>query len=185
MVVPFGLVALGVLLAYSGLKNKTLLETIKGLPGSVPSVWGSVAAYNASAVASTGSGSGTDKSSAGPSAPSPGAGAARTVQGVGSWHGIQVAKWIIPALKWAQDHGGSTAITSGYRPGFDSHTATGTSEHQGTKYPHGAIDFGAMTDSAARVKRDSFLHSLHGYSGPKLIAPQGFHDDGHCSGNGH
>lgn len=35
MVVPFGLVALGIVLAYSGLKNKTVLETLKGLPGSL------------------------------------------------------------------------------------------------------------------------------------------------------
>lgn len=35
MVLPFGLLALGGVLAYSGLKNKTIFETLKGVPGSL------------------------------------------------------------------------------------------------------------------------------------------------------
>lgn len=110
------------------------------------------------------------------------------VEGVEAWeNGIIVAKWIIPALEWAKANGGNTEITSGYRPGVDPHTASGTSEHQGTKYPHGAIDFGGFVDATGKAHRESFLHSLEktGYPGPMLKRPEGFSDDGHCSGTGH
>lgn len=112
-------------------------------------------------------------------------GGARGPSGVGSWNGIQVADWLINALQWAKAHGGNTAVTSGYRPGRDPHTASGSSEHQGTRYPHGAIDFGGMIDPPALTRKLSFLHSLRGYSGPKPILPIGFRDDGHTSGTGH
>lgn len=110
-------------------------------------------------------------------------GGARGPKGIGNWNGIPVANWLIDALKWAQAHGGNTQVTSGYRPGVDSHTATGTSEHQGTQYPHGAIDFGSFTTGLAN--KMSFLNSLKGYGGPKPILPIGFSDAGHTSGTGH
>jgi len=66
MVVPFGLLALGVLLAYSGLKNKTVLETLKGLPGSVPSVWGAAQIYNQSAPVSSATGGQGNPAAGGP-----------------------------------------------------------------------------------------------------------------------
>lgn len=110
-----------------------------------------------------------------------------TVEGVTTWkNGVEVAKWIYPALLWAEENGGNTEITSGYRPGYDSHTPSGESEHQGTKYTKGAIDFGGFTDSTGKEHRESFLASLDkGYPGPMLKRPEGFHDDGHCSGTGH
>lgn len=109
------------------------------------------------------------------------------VQGTIAWkNGIVVAKWIYPALLWAEENGGNTEITSGFRPGPDPHTATGESEHQGTAYPHGAIDFGGFTDPTGKEHRESFLESLQrGYPGPMLIKATGFHDDGHCSASGH
>lgn len=113
-------------------------------------------------------------------------GGATGPSGVGTWNGIPVANWLINALKWAKAHGGNTQITSGYRPGFDPTTASGTSEHQGTRYPHGAIDFGGRyNDPVALAHKLSFLRSLRGYPGPKPILPIGFHDDGHLSGTGH
>lgn len=107
------------------------------------------------------------------------------VVGTTTWkNGIQIAKWIYPALLWAEENGGNTDITSGYRPGFDSHTSSGDSEHKGDAYPKGAIDFGGESDPTGKAHRESFLASLaKGYPGPMLKPLPG--DDGHCSGTGH
>jgi TP901 family phage tail tape measure protein len=104
-------------------------------------------------------------------APAAGAGAgavggARGPGGVGTWNGIPVANWLIDALKWAKAHGGNTQITSGYRPGFDPHTASGHSEHQGTRYPHGAIDFGGFVDPVG-PRAQAFVPAL----APRLSRP--------------
>jgi len=114
----------------------------------------------------------------------PSVGGARGPKGTGTWNGIPVANWLIDALKWAQAHGGNTQITSGYRPGFDPHAPSG-SEHAGTQYPHGAIDFGDFTNPQGLANKMSFLNSLAGYGGPKPILPIGFSDFGHTSGTGH
>jgi hypothetical protein len=121
--------------------------------------------------------------------PAAGAGARRGRRragpgGVGTWNGIPVANWL-STRSWAKAHGGNTQITSGYRPGFDPHTASGRSEHQGTRYPHGAIDFGGFVDPVGLAHKLSFLRSLRAIKGPKPILPQGFRDDGHTSGTGH
>ena len=177
MTLGFAFLVGGGLLILAGIRNRSITDVLQGQVSAldVPQASGDATSGTATMQSGTGVGGGG----------SPSARAAFHVEGVGTWNGIQVAKWIIPALKWAKAHGGNTDITSGYRPGTDPHTATGRSEHQGTKYPHGAIDFGGMDDPPAARKRNSFLHSLRGYNGPHLIAPQGFHDDGHCSGNGH
>jgi hypothetical protein len=112
-----------------------------------------------------------------------------TVRGTTDWKGVTIAKWIYPALLWAEENGGNTEVTSGYRPGIDSHTASGASEHQGDDYSSGgekgAIDFGGFVDATGREHRESFLDSLHkGYPGPMLIKATGFADDGHCSATG-
>ena len=119
--------------------------------------------------------------------------AAFTVKGTTTWTSpagtITIAKWIYPALLWAKENGGNTEITSGYRPGVDSHTASGASEHQGDCYASGgekgAIDFGDFTDPVGKEHRESFLGSLaKGYPGPMLIKATGFSDFGHCSATG-
>lgn len=108
-----------------------------------------------------------------------------TPAGVGSFDGLPVAQWIVPELGYARRHGWPGHITSGYRPGFDSHTASGDSEHRGTAYPHGAVDFGGMVDPVGLANRNAFMAATAGYSGPRLIPAQGFKDDGHMSGTGH
>jgi phage-related protein len=113
-----------------------------------------------------------------------GGGATKGPNGVGTFNGIPMADWVIDALKYAQSKGVTVRPTSGYRPGPDPHTATGASEHQGTQYPHGAVDFGGYHDPAALAMKMAVVHATAGYKYP-LLAPQGFVDDGHASGTGH
>lgn len=109
--------------------------------------------------------------------------------GTGTFQGFTVAKWIIPMLEYAKAHGWKGSITSGYRPGVDPHTTSGGSEHAGTQYPHGAVDFGGPE---AFGERAAFFAHVDGYGGLPLIPaqfgpysayPQG--DGGHASGTGH
>lgn len=107
--------------------------------------------------------------------------------GVGHWGGWPVANWIIPELQYASQHGWHGGISSGWRDPNQVVTGPvvapqGHSEHAGTAYPHGAVDFGGPFGGTAN--RDAFMAAVHGYKGPKLIPAQGFRDDGHMSGTG-
>jgi uncharacterized membrane protein YuzA (DUF378 family) len=113
-----------------------------------------------------------------------GGGGAKGPNGVGSFMGIQMADWVIDSLRYAQSKGVNVRPTSGYRPGFDPHTATGKSEHQGTQYPHGAVDFGGYHDPNALAMKMAVVGATSDYKYP-LLAPAGFVDDGHASGTGH
>jgi hypothetical protein len=104
--------------------------------------------------------------------------------GVGTYKGIRMANWVIAALQYAASKGAGPQPTSGYRPGFDPHTLTGGSEHAGTQYPHGAVDFGGYTDPVAFANKMAVVNATSGFKWP-LLAPIGFHDDGHASGTGH
>jgi hypothetical protein len=113
-----------------------------------------------------------------------GGGGTKGPKGVGTFNGIPMADWVIDSLNYGRRHGAHGNPTSGYRPGFDPHTASGSSEHQGTQYPHGAVDFGGYHDAAALAAKMSYVHATAGYKYP-LLAPKGFIDDGHASGTGH
>jgi SLT domain-containing protein len=114
-----------------------------------------------------------------------GGGATSGPSGVGSFAGVPMANWVAQALQYAQGKlGYALHPTSGYRPGFDPHTASGHSEHSGTQYPHGAVDFGGYHDAAARAVKMAVVNATRGFKYP-LLAPQGFVDDGHASGTGH
>lgn len=115
-------------------------------------------------------------------ATSQGGGGSKGADGVGTFDGVPMANWVIEALKYGRTHGAHGHPTSGYRPGFDTHTLSGRSEHQGTVYPHGAVDFGGY-DSGLEEKM-SYVRATRGFKYP-LLAPIGFHDDGHASGTGH
>jgi hypothetical protein len=104
--------------------------------------------------------------------------------GVGRFQGLPVANWVIAALEHASSKGVGFQITSGYRPGFDPHTASGTSEHSGTQYPHGAVDFGGFHDPHALAEKLAVVAATSDFKWP-LLAPIGFVDDGHASGTGH
>jgi TP901 family phage tail tape measure protein len=113
-----------------------------------------------------------------------GGGGSKGPNGVGSFMGLPMADWVIESLRFAQGKGVPVRPTSGYRPGYDPHTASGHSEHSGTQYPHGAVDFGGFTDPAALAMKMGVVHATAGFKYP-LLAPIGFHDDGHASGTGH
>lgn len=104
--------------------------------------------------------------------------------GTSMFKGILMATWVRQALEYAESKGVHTAPTSGYRPGYDPHTASGTSEHSKTQYPGGAVDFGGFVDPAAAVMRDAVVRATTSFKYP-LLHPIGFHDDGHASGTGH
>jgi Transglycosylase SLT domain len=116
-----------------------------------------------------------------------GASPSGTPSGLDTFDGLPVAEWIIPELQYARQHGWAGHITSGYRTpaasaalGFpnDEHTIPGP-------YPHGAVDFGGMTDPAGFANRAAFEAAAAAYKGQRLLEPMGFHDDGHMSGTGH
>ena len=113
-----------------------------------------------------------------------GGGATSGPNGVGSFGGVPMANWVISSLKYAQGKGVPVRPTSGYRPGFDPHTLTGHSEHSGTQYPHGAVDFGGYHNAAAKAMKDAVVAATADFKWP-LLAPKGFVDDGHASGTGH
>jgi hypothetical protein len=123
---------------------------------------------------------------AGVSAGAGGPGPAGGPSGVGTYKGIPMANWVIASLQYAASKGVSPQPTSGYRTeahsaalGFphDEHTIPGP-------YPHGAVDFGGMYDPPAYPKKMSVVNATRGFKWP-LLAPVGFHDDGHASGTGH
>jgi hypothetical protein len=102
-------------------------------------------------------------------------------KGTASFDGVPVAKWIIPELRWARDHGWGGRVTSGWRDprqivhGLFATAPQGQSEHQGTQYPHGAVD---LSDYA------SFASIIRGYHGARRLIQLGI-DPLHFSGTGH
>lgn len=120
-----------------------------------------------------------------------GGGGARGPAGIGSFDGVPMANWVIGALNYARGRGVSFHPTSGFRSqahqdairASEPRAAT-VSEHTGTQYPHGAVDFGGFDDPAAYGVKMAVVAATRGYTYP-LLAPAGFHDDGHASGTGH
>ena len=113
---------------------------------------------------------------------------------------IQMCQWIAKVLDWGIEHGWhpSYPVTSGYRPGVDSHTSSGVSNHQARDWndgqtPCGAIDFGGYDSPEGKrtkedliARQDGKVKGVPRYRGKRrLMLPIGFDDDGHCSGNGH
>lgn len=173
MVIPFGLIALGAILAYSGLKNKSIIETLRGLPSSLVNT-----PYEADARAAAGklaslSGGGSSKSK-GNNSPSAydntqfaSVSSSNTPSGVAVYDGKQVAAWIIPWLKKSRQAGWKGTVTSGYRtPAYSEHLcqqmcgapscpgrcAGRSSNHSGKRFPAGAVDVSDY-ENFARIQR--------------------------------
>lgn len=70
--------------------------------------------------------------------------------GVANFEGKKVAAWIAPALQYARRHGWKGTVNSGYRSFADQTriynsgarpaAKPGTSNHEGTQFPRGAVD---------------------------------------------
>lgn len=90
--------------------------------------------------------------------------------GTESIDGYNVAAWIAPIVLWCREHGWHGRVTSGYRSVADQREACrhvcgnpngcpgrcahpGDSEHQGTEFPHGAVDVSDYTTFADVVSR--------------------------------
>ena len=101
-----------------------------------------------------------------------------------NYMGVQMADWVAGALEYAAEKGVAPQPTSGYR----SHAYNVSqgrnyfSEHEKTKYPGGAVDFGGYTTGLSQ--KMSVVNATADYKYP-LLAPIGFSDDGHASGTGH
>lgn len=113
-----------------------------------------------------------------------GEGTAKGPAGIGSFEGLPMANWVIDALQYARGKGFTGKATSGYRSHAENvaHGRLYRSEHEGTQYPHGAVDFGGFTTGLST--KLAFTKAVAGYKYP-LINPIGFRDDGHASGTGH
>lgn len=74
----------------------------------------------------------------------------KTQSGVVDFEGKKVAAWIAPALQYARQHGWKGQVNSGYRSfadqtriynsGVRPAAKPGTSNHEGTTFPRGAVD---------------------------------------------
>jgi hypothetical protein len=80
-----------------------------------------------------------------------------------------IADWIIPVLAWAYQHGWTGTVTSGYRTyaeqaelnaAGDFSAPAGTSNHESTAYPGGAVD---VTNSS------QLISVLVDYPGPEKL----------------
>jgi hypothetical protein len=117
------------------------------------------------------------------------AGTSATAQGpdgIGTFEGTPMANWVIGAMRYARGKGFKGRPTSGYRSHAHNVAQGRTyfSEHEGTQYPHGAVDFGGYHDASALATKLAFTALVSDYKYP-LLNPIGFVDDGHASGTGH
>lgn len=110
------------------------------------------------------------------------------MSGVGRFGGYPVANWIIPILRWAQLKGWSGRLSSGFRSyakqkqlwnnrGSNPYPVAppGTSNHEGSEYPRGAIDTPDYGTLARLVGR---------FPGPRKLKWYGSGDRVHFSGTG-
>lgn len=126
------LIAAGSIFVWSGIKGWSVIKTVGDLiAGSKPE------GSNVYSLASEAGNTGNFSSGTMPS-------------GVTTYEGKQVAAWIVPILQCAKSNGWNGTVTSGYRSVADQRrvcatgvkpcATPGTSHHQGTAYPDGAVD---------------------------------------------
>jgi hypothetical protein len=114
---------------------------------------------------------------AGGSTKSPAASLTTPVRGgkTGSFDGKTVAGWITPALSYARDHGWKGTVVSGLRSTKEQAqlyadfqagrragpvARPGTSRHEGTQYPYGAVDVSDPDRLAAILRRSPYRNRL-------------------------
>lgn len=96
--------------------------------------------------------------------------------GVSDFEGTKVAAWIAPALTYARKHGWTGKVNSGYRSfadqtriynsGVRPAAKPGTSNHEGTAFPRGAIDVSDAAQLSAILQASPFAKKLV-YAGAK------------------
>jgi hypothetical protein len=90
--------------------------------------------------------------------------------GLGTFDGKPVALWIIPILKYARNKGWNGHVDSGYRSyadqvrvcatGVKPCATPGTSNHQGTVFPSGAVDVSDAPQLSAILLASPFRNEL-------------------------
>jgi hypothetical protein len=89
-----------------------------------------------------------------------------TQSGVANFEGKKVAAWIKPALVYARQHGWKGTVNSGYRSFADQQriynsgvrpaAKPGTSNHEGTDFPRGAVDVSDAATLSAILQRSPY-----------------------------
>jgi hypothetical protein len=98
------------------------------------------------------------------------------MKGVANFEGHKVAAWIAPALEYARQHGWKGQVTSGFRSFADQQriynsgvrpaAKPGTSNHEFTAYPGGAVDVSAAQQLAQILAKSPYAGKLV-YAGAK------------------
>ena len=98
------------------------------------------------------------------------AGAVPTASGTANFEGTQVAGWIAPILKYARKQGWKGGINSGYRSyadqvriynsGVRPAARPGTSNHEGSDYPRGAVDVTNPEQLSRILKNSPYANTL-------------------------
>lgn len=98
------------------------------------------------------------------------------LKGLVDFGGKQVASWIAPILKYAQSKGWRGSVESGYRSkaeqeriynsGVRPAAVPGTSNHEGTEYPRGAIDVSEAEQLSKILQGSPYAQALV-YAGSK------------------
>lgn len=91
-------------------------------------------------------------------------------KGVADFGGVKVAGWIAPILQYAKAHGWTGSVTSGFRSfaeqkriydsGVRPAAVPGTSNHEGTQYPRGAVDVTDAKQLAQIIARSPYRGRL-------------------------
>lgn len=99
-----------------------------------------------------------------------------SAKGTTNFEGTQVAAWIAPALQYARQHGWKGSVTSGFRSfadqtriynsGVRPAARPGTSNHEGSQFPRGAVDTSDAAQLSAILKNSPFRKKLV-YAGSK------------------
>jgi hypothetical protein len=101
---------------------------------------------------------------------SQGANAVPTGRGTANFEGTQVAAWIAPILRYARQHGWTGGVNSGFRSyadqvriynsGVRPAARPGTSNHEGSDYPRGAVDVSNAEQLNRILRRSPYANTL-------------------------
>lgn len=99
-----------------------------------------------------------------------GGGKVTSAKGVKHFDGKPVAAWIYPILKYARAHGWKGSVESGFRSraeqtriynsGVRPAAKPGTSNHEGSQFPRGAVDVSNAAQLASILRRSRYRHAL-------------------------
>jgi hypothetical protein len=105
-----------------------------------------------------------------PPAPKAAASTGAPAKGLTQFGGKTVAAWIAPILQYARAHGWSGTVTSGYRSyaeqkaiydsGVRPAAVPGTSNHEMTAFPGGAVDVSNAQQLSSILQRSPYAQQL-------------------------